>query len=87
MAVCQTAGAAEIGDFRASSLSTLVQMVSSGLGLTLLPAMATETASGQGLTLLPFVKPVPKRTIGLVWRRASARAAEFELLAAALESG
>ena len=35
--VCQTGGANEVGDFRAGSLNTLVQMVAGGIGITLLP--------------------------------------------------
>lgn len=56
----------------ASSLSTLVQMVSAGLGITLIPEMAApvETRSAE-VCLARFGEPGPKRTIGLVWRETS----------------
>ncbi len=80
--MCHIAGATEVGDFRASSLPTLVEMVAGGVGVTLLPTMAVEgTARIQpDLAFVPFKRPAPKRTIGLAWRTASARSEEFELL-------
>ncbi|NOT31365.1 MAG: LysR family transcriptional regulator, partial [Planctomycetes bacterium] len=43
LSLCQRAGARELVDFRATSLNTLVRMVASGTGITLLPAMAVAT--------------------------------------------
>ncbi len=85
--MCRTAGGGELGDFRASSLGTLVQMVRSGIGVTLLPALASEIEVTQnpGLVLLPFTHPRPYRTIGLAWRPTSARVAEYELLGELIE--
>lgn len=84
--MCRIARAPEVGDFRASSLPTLVEMVAGGVGITLLPMMAVaSTARTQPtLSFVPFVRPAPFRTIGLAWRHASARAEEFELLGRAL---
>ena len=83
LAVCHTSGASEVGDFRASSLNTLVQMVAGGLGITLLPRLSVEVEAPQlsQIVILPFRKPEPSRTIGLVWRTTSPRAHEFQLLA------
>ena len=83
LAVCHTSGASEVGDFRASSLNTLVQMVAGGLGITLLPRLSLEVEAPQlsQIVILPFRKPEPSRTIGLVWRTTSPRAHEFQLLA------
>jgi LysR family hydrogen peroxide-inducible transcriptional activator len=55
-----------------SSLSTLVQMVASGLGVTLIPEMAVplETRSAD-VSVARLAAPEPNRTIGMVWRRAS----------------
>jgi LysR family hydrogen peroxide-inducible transcriptional activator len=55
-----------------SSLSTLVQMVGAGIGVTLIPEMAVpvETRSAS-VSLARFAEPQPARTIGMVWRRAS----------------
>ena len=83
LAVCHTSGASEVGDFRASSLNTLVQMVAGGIGITLLPRLSLEVEAPQlsQIVILPFRKPEPSRTIGLVWRTTSPRAHEFQLLA------
>ncbi|MDJ0612077.1 MAG: LysR substrate-binding domain-containing protein [Rhizobiaceae bacterium] len=53
-----------------SSLSTLVQMVSAGMGVTFIPEMAVdiETRSADVLTQR-FDNPKPTRTIGMVWRK------------------
>ena len=56
----------------ANSLSTLVQMVSAGIGVTLIPEMAVsvETRSAS-VALSRFRDPEPSRTIGMVWRKTS----------------
>ncbi|MEU2173779.1 MULTISPECIES: hydrogen peroxide-inducible genes activator [Nocardia] len=74
---------AAVGDTRAASLSTVVQCVAGGLGVTLIPqmAVAAETAGGT-LDVAHFATPAPGRTIGLVFRTSSARADDYEYLAA-----
>jgi LysR family hydrogen peroxide-inducible transcriptional activator len=54
----------------ANSLSTLVQMVSAGIGVTLIPEMAVpvETRSAT-VSVARFANPQPTRTIGMVWRK------------------
>lgn len=55
-----------------SSLSTLVQMVNTGLGVTLIPEMAIPLeTTGTDVALSRFATPRPKRTIGMVWRKTS----------------
>jgi LysR family hydrogen peroxide-inducible transcriptional activator len=56
----------------ASSLSTLVQMVSAGMGVTLIPemAMAVEARSAS-VSVARFKNPQPSRTIGMIWRKKS----------------
>jgi LysR family hydrogen peroxide-inducible transcriptional activator len=56
----------------ASSLSTLVQMVGAGIGVTLIPemAVAVETRSA-AVSVTRFKNPQPSRTIGMVWRKTS----------------
>src|ERR1700761_7195067 len=56
----------------ASSLSTLVQMVGAGIGVTLIPEMAVpvETRSAP-VSVTRFKNPQPSRTIGMVWRKSS----------------
>ncbi len=55
-----------------SSLTTLVQMVSAGIGVTLIPQMAVpvETRSAR-VSLARFAAPEPERTIGMIWRKTS----------------
>ncbi len=55
-----------------SSLSTLVQMVSAGIGITLIPEMAVpvETRSAQ-VSISRFHTPQPSRTIGMIWRNST----------------
>ena len=56
----------------ASSLSTLVQMVSAGIGVTLIPemAVAVETRSAS-VSVARFESEKPSRTIGMIWRKTS----------------
>ncbi len=56
----------------ASSLSTLVQMVGAGIGVTLIPemAVAVETRSAP-VSVARFNSPKPSRTIGMIWRKTS----------------
>ncbi|MCP5072078.1 MAG: LysR family transcriptional regulator [Rhodobacteraceae bacterium] len=56
----------------ASSLSTLVQMVAAGIGVTLIPEMAVpvETRSAP-VSIARFADPQPARIVGMIWRRTS----------------
>jgi LysR family hydrogen peroxide-inducible transcriptional activator len=56
----------------ASSLSTLVQMASAGIGVTLIPemAVAVETRSAS-VSVARFKNPQPSRTVGMIWRKTS----------------
>jgi LysR family transcriptional regulator, hydrogen peroxide-inducible genes activator len=62
----------------ASSLSTLVQMVSAGIGVTLIPemAVAVETRSAS-VSVARFKNPQPSRTIGMVWRKTNPLAGQL----------
>ncbi|MBD1202866.1 MAG: LysR family transcriptional regulator [Rhodobacteraceae bacterium] len=55
-----------------SSLSTLVQMVGAGIGVTLIPemAVAVETRSAH-VAIARFNGAQPSRRIGMVWRKSS----------------
>lgn len=68
---CSRAKAHEL-EFRATSLSTLTQMVAGGAGVTLLPELAVPTETQRtALSVRAFAKPSPFRTIALVWRKRS----------------
>lgn len=65
-----------------SSLSTLVQMVGAGIGVTLIPEMAAEVERRSAPVVLHRLpEPRPKRTIGLVWRRSNPLAERYAELA------
>lgn len=76
-----------IDAFGASSLTTLVQMVKNGLGLTLLPEICLEVEARPGtLNLMHFADPEPSRTLGLAWRRTSPRKRDFVRLGQMIEA-
>ncbi|WP_083950856.1 hydrogen peroxide-inducible genes activator [Actinomadura rubrobrunea] len=81
--VCREVGARAAAATYATSLATLVQLVSGGLGVTLVPetALPVETRRAPGLTLHRFADPAPYRRIGLAFRATSPRGEEFEALA------
>jgi len=82
---CQMRQAENIDTFGASSLSTLVQMVANGLGLTLLPEMSIGVeAQRKTLRLVRFAEPQPSRTIGLAWRASSPRKQDFHAFGEAI---
>ena len=55
-----------------SSLSTLVQMVGAGIGVTLIPEMAVPVETrATSVTVSRFAPPEPARTVGMVWRKTS----------------
>ncbi len=70
----------------ATGLSTLVQLVAGGLGVTLLPrtAVGVETGRSDRLATGFFRDPAPSRRIALVMRSTAARAGEFREFADAL---
>jgi LysR family hydrogen peroxide-inducible transcriptional activator len=86
LAVCDRAGATE-SELRATSLATLTQMVSGGMGITLLPKIAVpvENRAGQ-LEIRRFASPAPHRTLALIWRPQSPFAETLRALAASFET-
>ena len=69
-----------------TSLHTIVQMVDNGLGMTMLPEMALKAGilDHTGIIARPLDAENAVRRIALVWRRASPREKDFQLLAEAL---
>jgi LysR family hydrogen peroxide-inducible transcriptional activator len=79
--LCAQTGAGE-HSFRATSLATLVQMVSAGQAVTLLPSIALPVENRRGqLRVRRFTSPEPGRTLALAWRRGSALREPLEQLA------
>jgi LysR family hydrogen peroxide-inducible transcriptional activator len=72
----------DVNTFGASSLSTIVEMVSAGFGITLLPEICIGVEGrSREIKVIRFVDPEPSRSIGLAWRRSSPRRADFLALA------
>lgn len=79
LAFCKLpAGQAPQNLMEGSSLSTLVQMVGAGIGVTLVPeiALGVETKSAK-VALARLAPPRPNRTIGMIWRRSHPLAEEL----------
>jgi len=72
LAFCNIATATPREGLDGSSMSTLVQMVGAGIGVTLIPEMAidVETRSAN-VAVARFQAPKPSRTVGMVWRKTS----------------
>lgn len=78
---CNLRPAETINTFGASSLSTIIEMVAAGMGITLLPEICLLVEGrGRELSLMRFADPEPSRSIGLAWRRSSPRSNEFKAL-------
>jgi len=75
-----------VDGFAATSLHTLVQMVASGLGVTLLPriAVCARMLTGTEVVLRPLSGAGAWRTLGLAWRRNAPRAPEYRALGSKL---
>ena len=84
LAVCSAAGTASTS-VAATSLSTLVQMVAAGQGVTLLPAIAATVEAHRGgrVAIVPLTD-APQRTLALVWRSSSPRSGLYRDLAGLL---
>lgn len=79
LAICAEAGADPADPVQSTSLATVVQLVSAGMGVTLLPATAVAVESrGTSLGIATFAAPAPARRVGLAIRASSARHQEFE---------
>lgn len=84
--VCRRADAGEslgVGDLRAASLETLLQLVGSGFGCTLVPALALRGPwmTDAGVLVRPLSLPGASRRVSLVFRRSFPRREALEALA------
>jgi LysR family hydrogen peroxide-inducible transcriptional activator len=84
LSVCQRVGAEE-ASVRATSISTLAQMVAGGVGITLLPGIALKTENrARSLAIQSFGARGPSRTLVLAWRKTTANAGTWREIGAAL---
>lgn len=86
--LCQEVGANHASDYAGTTLDTLRLMVSTGMGITLLPALyvRSDVLREKLVVARPLASRAPVRDISMVWRNASPRAARFERLADAIRS-
>lgn len=75
--VCHTNARFTRHHFEATSLETLRQMVSAGVGVTLMPEHARKECD-KNIVYIPFKDPAPARKVGIVWRNTTSRGELFE---------
>lgn len=81
LALCSTTRGKAPAGLGATSLATVMQMVASGYGVTLVPEVAVDVeARDERVRLVRFTEPEPARTIGLAWRQTSPRKKDFVAL-------
>ncbi len=78
LSFCNIQSAPPRGELDVTSLSTLVQMVGAGIGITLIPemAVAVETRSAP-VSVARFKSPQPSRTVGMIWRKTNPLASQL----------
>lgn len=87
LSFCNISSARPRDGLDGSSLSTLVQMVGAGMGVTLIPEMAVRVeAQSAPVSIARFDRPRPKRTIGMIWRKTSPLTAQLDELASVVKS-
>jgi LysR family hydrogen peroxide-inducible transcriptional activator len=85
LSFCSLRSTDNADSFGASSLSTLVQMVASGMGQTLLPEMSVGLEAARNeVRVMRFDNPEPSRLVGLAFRKTSPLKADFEALGAVI---
>src|ERR1700750_20346 len=81
LSYCSLRRVDNIDTFGASNLSTIVQMVANGLGMTLLPELSVDLECRRGnIKLMRFSDPEPRRVVGLAYRKSSPRKRDFAAL-------
>ncbi len=81
LAYCASARGETPMGLGATSLTTVMQMVANGYGVTLVPEVAIDVeVRDERVKLLRFAEPQPGRTVGLAWRKTSPRRIDFVAL-------
>ena len=78
LSICRMKTGSGTDQVAATSLGTLVNMIAGGLGVSLLPKLATDNGLniGPDVAVREFVNPVVGRQIGIAWRTGSPREAD-----------
>lgn len=79
---CRLESVKEMKTLSAASLSTLIQLVNTGYGITLLPAMVANDNPmlPANISLHRFASPAPTRKIGFAWKKKGLRADDIKLV-------
>lgn len=87
-ALCEDFGARMRYDYEGTSLDTLREMVAMNLGVTFLPGLYVNSvvARDPNVRTVELEGRAMYRTVGLIWRRSSARASRFNQLAELLRT-
>jgi LysR family hydrogen peroxide-inducible transcriptional activator len=87
LAFCATKTRDAPAGLGATSLTTVMQMVANGYGVTLVPEIAADVEVRDArVKLARFAAPEPGRVIGLAFRRTSPRRKDFEALGAVVKA-
>jgi len=83
VSLCEEFGARLRHDYEGTSLDTLREMVAMGLGITFLPGLYVHAVAGfdKNIKTLKLDGRTIYRTVGLIWRRTSARQNSYAALA------
>lgn len=72
LSACKLSSPIQRKKFSATSLATLIQMVNSGYGVTLLPEMVIKNSTmPSNITIQDLKSPAPMRKIGIIWPKKS----------------
>lgn len=82
LSLCKFIDTRKTAEFQGTSLHTLLQMVGSGLGMTIIPEMALRAGilNNTDLVAVPIASSAIGRDIAVVWRENSPREEEFSKL-------
>lgn len=82
-ALCRNVGAIHARDYAGTTLDTLRQMVATGMGITLLPALyvRSDVLREKLVVARPLSSDAPVRDIRMVWRSSSPRQNTYAMLA------
>lgn len=83
LALCDDFGARLRFEYEGTSLDTLHEMVATGLGITFLPGLYVKAAISRSSSIktVELESRSIFRTVGILWRRTSARQASYEAFA------
>lgn len=86
--LCREVGAVHASDYAGTTLDTLRLMVTTGMGMSLLPALyvRSDVIREQLVVARPLTRAAPVRDLTMCWRRSSPRAASYARLAQVIKA-